>query len=65
MTAGWIWVRNVKPFLELLSWVAGYKFDDSDWLAVATGLEDTDADSDTGWYSYPLVGAQLRQDRYR
>ncbi|MFF2191349.1 hypothetical protein [Streptomyces sp. NPDC058157] len=48
---GWIWERNLRSFLELLSHYVGYEFDATDWETVALAIEATD-----GWYSYPLVG---------
>ncbi|MFF8883134.1 hypothetical protein [Streptomyces flaveolus] len=54
--AGWIWGRNLRAFLELLSRYAGYTFDETDWAAVEAGVQDTDDETSEGWYSYPLVG---------
>ncbi|MER7196129.1 hypothetical protein [Streptomyces flaveolus] len=54
--AGWIWGRNLRAFLELLSRYAGYAFDASDWETVEAGVQDTDDETPDGWYSYPLVG---------
>ncbi|MCG3043984.1 hypothetical protein L7D48_25980 [Streptomyces sp. S1A] len=53
---GWVWSRNVRPLLELLSRYAGYAFDDTDWETVEAALPATDDERDDGWYSYPLVG---------
>ncbi|WP_033327900.1 hypothetical protein [Streptomyces yerevanensis] len=54
--AGWIWGRNLRAFLELLSGYAGYAFDETDWEAIEAGVQDTDDEAPDGWYSYPLVG---------
>ncbi|MGV9288263.1 hypothetical protein [Streptomyces sp. NPDC003719] len=54
--AGWIWGRNLRTFLELLSRYAGYSFDETDWESVEAGVQDTDDETPDGWYSYPLVG---------
>ncbi len=56
VVAGWVWDRNIRPFLDLLSRYVGYSFDDTDWQAVALGLEATDDDRQEHWYSYPLEG---------
>jgi hypothetical protein len=56
VVAGWVWDHNVRPLLDLLSHYAGYPFDDTDWQAVALGLEATDDDHQGLWYSYPLQG---------
>lgn len=53
---GWIWERNLRSFLELLSHYVGYGFDATDWETVALAIETTDDEQANGWYSYPLVG---------
>ncbi|MFF4429535.1 hypothetical protein ACFYZ4_10215 [Streptomyces sp. NPDC001513] len=53
---GWIWERNLRSFLELLSHYVGYGFDATDWETVALAVEATDDEQTDGWYSYPLVG---------
>ncbi|MGW1066212.1 hypothetical protein ACWD4F_17050 [Streptomyces aureus] len=54
---GWIWGRNLRSFLELLSRYVGYDFDTTDWDTVALAVEDTDDEQADRWYSYPLVGS--------
>ncbi|WP_439678320.1 hypothetical protein [Embleya sp. MST-111070] len=54
---GWIWGRNLRAFLELLSHYVGYAFDGRDWETVEVGVEDTDDEASDRWYTYPLVGA--------
>ncbi|MEV7525409.1 hypothetical protein [Streptomyces sp. NPDC091371] len=56
--AGWIWERNLRSFLELLSHYVGYDFDATDWDAVELGIEETDDERADGWYSYVLVGEE-------
>ena len=53
---GWIWGRNLRALLELLSRYSGYAFDETDWETIATGVQDTDDEAPDGWYSYPLAG---------
>lgn len=53
---GWIWGRNLRSFLELLSHYVGYDFDATDWETVALAAEATDDEHADRWYSYPLVG---------
>ncbi|WP_318218834.1 hypothetical protein [Streptomyces sp. SCL15-6] len=53
---GWIWGRNLRAFLELLSRYAGYSFAETDWETVEAGVLSTDDETPDGWYSYPLVG---------
>lgn len=55
---GWIWERNLRSFLELLSHYVGYGFDATDWETVALAVEATDDERTDGWYSYPLAGEQ-------
>jgi hypothetical protein len=53
MDLGWIWTDNLLPLLLELAQLAGYRFDDSDWIAVEHGVRETD--SETGpWFEYPL-----------
>ncbi|KQV97010.1 hypothetical protein [Streptomyces sp. Root369] len=54
--AGWIWGRNLRAFLELLSRYAGYALDETDWETIEAGVQDTDEEAPDSWYSYPLVG---------
>ncbi|MFE2970687.1 hypothetical protein ACFXKC_45180 [Streptomyces sp. NPDC059340] len=54
--AGWIWGRNLRAFLELLSRYAGYALDETDWETIEAGVQDTDDEAPDSWYSYPLVG---------
>ncbi|MEU3887504.1 hypothetical protein [Streptomyces sp. NPDC029041] len=57
VAAGWIWLRNLRPFCEYLAAEVDYDFDDSDWLAIGTALPETDDDRPrSAWYTYPLVG---------
>ncbi|GGV70280.1 hypothetical protein GCM10010294_28330 [Streptomyces griseoloalbus] len=53
---GWIWSRNLRPFLELLSRFAGYEFDDTDWRTVEAAVHDTADENTDLWYAHPLVG---------
>lgn len=39
--ANWIYEENLKPLLETLSCFVGYSFDESDWVAVSTGIINT------------------------
>ncbi|MEV7416199.1 hypothetical protein [Streptomyces sp. NPDC089919] len=57
---GWIWERNLRPFLELLSSYLGYGFDGTDWETVASAVASTDDERPDGWYSYPLAGEQAQ-----
>jgi hypothetical protein len=54
--AGWIWGRNLRSFLELLSRYSGYRFEETDWETIEAGVQNTDDETSDGWYSYPLVG---------
>ncbi|KRD23471.1 MULTISPECIES: hypothetical protein [unclassified Streptomyces] len=53
---GWIWGRNLRAFLEVLSLFAGYEFDDTDWRTIQAAVQDTDDENSNLWYAYPLVG---------
>ncbi|MGW0818307.1 hypothetical protein ACWD00_34745 [Streptomyces viridiviolaceus] len=54
--AGWIWGRNLRTFLELLSRYAGYAFEETDWETIEAGVQGTEDEAPNGWYVYPLVG---------
>lgn len=44
MDLGWIWAVNLRPLLMGLCILAGYRFDDSDWIAVERGMRGTDSE---------------------
>ena len=54
--SGWIWTRNLKPFLESAASALGARFDDDDWGAVHYGIQGT-SDVDDRWFVYELTGA--------
>ncbi|MDX3098187.1 hypothetical protein PV703_18905 [Streptomyces sp. ME01-24h] len=54
---GWIWGRNLRAFLELMSHYAGYAFDETDWETIEAAVQNTDDEAPDGWYSYPLAGS--------
>ncbi|MFC5239583.1 hypothetical protein [Streptomyces atrovirens] len=53
---GWIWSRNPRSFLEVLSLFAGYEFDATDWRTIEAGVQDTDDDNPGLWYVHSLAG---------
>ena len=55
VVATWVRRQNLRPFVETLSRWVGYTFDDTDWLAIADGVDGTDADAQQ-WYTYLLDG---------
>ncbi len=59
VVSGWVWPSNVRQLCFWLSHYVGYKFDEWDWDAIAAALPNTDADSEGGWYEYPLSGEPL------
>jgi hypothetical protein len=57
----WVYESNLRPFLEAVSWLAGYGFDDLDWEAVTFGLQRADDwDSDQDWFDYELGAVAVR-----
>jgi hypothetical protein len=50
---GWIWTDNLRPLLVELGLLAGYRFDDSDWIAVEYGITATDSEAGR-WFDYPV-----------
>jgi hypothetical protein len=56
MTANWILEQNLRPFVELVAYLAGdATFDDLDVDAITWGVRESDADHDR-WYAYPFRG---------
>jgi hypothetical protein len=51
----WIPQANLSLFLERVSTLIGYGFDDWDWDAIRFGVRDTDLKQDR-WYEYELSG---------
>jgi hypothetical protein len=53
MNVGWVWTNNLQPFLEVVSRLLDYDFDDLDWVAVQAGLPGTDSERGP-WFDYPI-----------
>jgi hypothetical protein len=56
LAGSWIWHSDLRPFFELVSFYAGYSFDESDWLAIESGLEGLASEDQT--FDYPIIGRQ-------
>ena len=50
---GWIWTDNLRPLLVEIGQAVGYRFDESDWIAVGHGLAMTDSEAGP-WFDYPI-----------
>lgn len=50
-----MWRTNLIPFLEMVSSLVRYSFDQWDVDAVCCGLGRSDAEHD-GWFEYPIAG---------
>jgi hypothetical protein len=55
VVAGWIFEENLRPFVEMVAYVAGYVFDEDDWTAIHFGVQDTDSERGP-WLTYPFTG---------
>jgi hypothetical protein len=53
---GWIDEKNVVRFLSHLSGHIAYRYDTADEDALVGALDDTDDESETAWFRYPLMG---------
>lgn len=53
---GWVWRDNLFPFLQTVSGLVRYRFDEWDEDAVSTGLGESSAEADR-WFEYPLEGS--------
>ena len=61
MVSDWVYESNLRPFLEAVSWLVGYGFDDLDWEAVTAGLQRADdRGSDEEWFDYKLGTVAVR-----
>jgi hypothetical protein len=61
--SGWIWDENLRPFLEVISQLAGYAFDDLDWDAISWGVAEAEQNGDPHrfkWFDYNLGDVVLR-----
>ena len=55
--SGWIWISNLKPFLEILADFVSYELDEDDLKAVQFGIASSDGDATPErWFEYPLIG---------
>jgi hypothetical protein len=62
MVANWIFLENLRPFLESLAWFSGYTFGPDEWIAIRDGIQDTDEEHGH-WFEYEYAGemqAKLR-----
>ena len=61
----WIFEKNLRPVLEIVSRMVGYQFDQEDWNVVRFGVRDSNSEKNQ-WYEYPLgeshVTARLRRN---
>jgi hypothetical protein len=53
MDLGWVWTDNLRPLLVELARLVGYRFDESDWIAVEHGVRGTDSEAGP-WFGYPV-----------
>lgn len=53
---GWILEENVVRFLCHLSGYLGYRYDAADEDALVGALDETDDETETAWFHYPLQG---------
>jgi hypothetical protein len=56
VVGGWIHEENVVRFLDHLSHYIGYQYDAADEDALVGALDNTDDESLTAWFQYPLQG---------
>src|SRR5262249_13748167 len=56
LAGSWVWHSNLRRFLELVSFYAGYRFDESDWLAIEAGLNALASENQA--FDYPIAGRQ-------
>lgn len=53
MHLGWIWTDNLRPLVFEIALLAGYEFDDPDWIAVEHGMGGTDSEAGP-WFEYQV-----------
>jgi hypothetical protein len=57
MVGSWILKQNLESFLEMLTYIAGYPFNDWDFDAIAHGINGTDGEHDR-WFQYEFRGTK-------
>jgi len=57
MASGWIMEENLKPFLEVVAFLAECELDEDDWIAIEYGIRDTNIERDI-WFTYPDFGSR-------
>jgi len=57
MIGEWINEGNLKPLMETLSYLIDYAFDESDWIAIEIGTNNT-TEHKGDLYEYRLYGGQ-------
>ena len=58
MELGWIWTKNLRPFLELVAQVNGHRLTDNDWDLCTHGVVGTDSERGP-WFEYRLAEAAI------
>jgi hypothetical protein len=63
LISGSICHTNLRPFLEVVSRLVGYEFDDLDWGAVESGIDEAERNGgqlEFNWFDYSLGGVPVR-----
>ena len=55
--ANWIWLQNVRAFVDVLARLSGYELSEGEWDAIDSGVAVSDSDANPPrWYSYSFEG---------
>jgi hypothetical protein len=57
MVENWIFEKNLKPFVEIVSRYASYQFDADDWIGISSGIAETDQERDR-WFDYDFTAGR-------
>jgi hypothetical protein len=63
MVSGSVYHENLRPFLEVISRLVGYEFDDLDWIAIEFGIDEAERSGpqlEFNWFEYPIGGVPVR-----
>ncbi len=57
--AGWIWLANLRPFVDILAGIVDYDLADGEWNAIYFGVKESDSDAiPPQWYEYEFQGSK-------
>ena len=59
----WFYSEHLSAWMDLMSSLVGYDFDESDEYAIRAGIREKDPMEDD-WFEYPLIGENIRLEMH-